>query len=106
MRAAHKKLEITVLTDRQKAILEFCTGGNVPAEIAKYIKVAHSSVYAELAELQRLRLLDKNEKTRPAIFVTVRSYLENQSGESAEYDTERVNVDFIKHSHNIFARAA
>lgn len=95
-----------MLKERQKLILEFCTDGKMPAEIAKQIKIAHSSVYAELAELQRLRLLEKNEKTRPAIFVTVRSYLENQNSEGDEYDPARVNVEFIKHSHNVWGVAA
>lgn len=106
MRAAHKKLEITVLTDKQQAILEICAEGQTAANIAKYINIHRPAVYFELAKLQQMGLIAKCGGTKEKTFTTVGAGLANQDGDRIEYDPEKVNVEFIKHSHKIFARAA
>lgn len=95
-----------MLTDKQKAILEFCAEGQTAADIAKYINVHRPAVYFELAKLQQMGLIAKRGESKEKTFTTVGAGLENQDRDQIEYDPELVNVDFIKHSHNIFARAA
>lgn len=101
-----------MLTDRQKAILEFCAEGETPAEIAKYINIAQPSVYAELRQLEQLGLLRKNGERpagrngkQPAIYLTVGTEVIPESEREIEYDPT-LNVEFIKHSHNIWKVAA
>jgi hypothetical protein len=105
-------LEITVLTERQKAILEICAEGEIPAEIAKYAGVAQPSIYAELRQLEQLGLLKKSGERlagkngkQPAIYLTVGTEVIPENEREIEYDPT-LNAEFIKHSHNIFARAA
>jgi hypothetical protein len=104
-----------MLTDRQKAILNFCTHGKKSREITKYFQLGVDSIYLELRLLQRLGLIQKTAaKSRaPAVFTTVGTepaldgqYERDTDLYAPEYDPELVNVEFIRHSHNIFARAA
>ena len=102
-----------MLKERQKIILEFCAEGKTSFEIAEHIGMAHSSVYPELTALQRLGLIQKNcgadlasRFKQPAIFVTIGDALQIAQHDHSEYDPELVNVEFIKHSHNIWRAAA
>ena len=117
MQAAHNELEMTMLTDRQKQILDFCATGRKSREIAKFFDLGKDSIYGELRLLQRLGLLQKTViKKRhgvAATFTTVGAepvldsqYERDTDLYAPQYDPELVNVEFIKHSHNIFARAA
>ena len=93
-----------MLNDRQKAILEFCVEGETPAAIAQYVGIAQPSIYAWLRQLEQLGMLRKNNE-RPAIFFTRGTEPLPEEQREIEYDPT-LNVEFIKHSHNIFARAA
>jgi len=104
-----------MLTDRQKQILAFCATGRKSREITKYFQLGVDSIYLELRLLQRLGLIQKTAaKSRaPAVFTTVgtKPVLDSQYERDTDlyapqYDPELVNVEFIRTSHNIFARAA
>ncbi|CAB4124713.1 hypothetical protein UFOVP66_25 [uncultured Caudovirales phage] len=102
-----------MLKERQKLILEFCRDGKTSGEIAERIRMAHASVYPELRALQQMGLLEKQSvynfgKPRGprAMFITVGTQSQIEFQDRPEYDPEIVNVDFIKHSHNIWRQAA
>lgn len=107
-----------MLTDRQKQILSFCATGRKSREIAKYFNLGQDSIYGELRLLQRLNLLQKSAAHRGASanFFTIGAepqldgQYERKSKLDAhcehEYNADLVNVDFVKHSHNIWGAAA
>ena len=99
-----------MLKERQKLILEFCQDGKTSSEIADRIGLAQRSIYHELKALQNLNLLEKrNDGDRfkqPAIFVTIGTSAQIEQCGQEGYDPELVNIEFIKHSHNIWRQAA
>lgn len=106
-----------MLTDRQKQILAFCATGRKSREIAKLFNLGKDSIYGELRLLQRLGVLEKSAaKSRlgvSATFTTVGAepvldsqYERDTDLYAPQYDPELVNLEFIRRSHNIFARAA
>jgi DNA-binding CsgD family transcriptional regulator len=110
MRAAHNQLEMTVLSERQKKILDFCAGGKKSNQIAQKLGLARTSVYNELRTLQRIGLMlktvDHKRRGVPATFVTIGYEPQLDDLYERAYDPALVNVEFIRTGHNIFARAA
>ena len=102
-----------MLKERQKLILEFCRDGKTSGEIAERIRMAQASVYKEIQALKQMGLLEKQSayhfgKPRGprAIFITIGTQSQIEFQDQPEYDSKLVNIEFIKHSHNIWRQAA
>ena len=99
-----------MLNERQKKILDFCADGKKSQQIAWKLSLAKTSVYNDLRTLQRIGLIrkttDHKRRGTPATFVTVGYEPQLDGIYEHEYDPELVNVEFIRHSHNIFGVAA
>jgi hypothetical protein len=100
------------MNETQKKILEFCANGKKPYEIAKQLGLCKTSVYNYLCTLQRIGLLAKTNGHRrrgvAATFTTVGYEPQLDKLDKLyerEYNPELVNVEFIKHSHNIWGAA-
>ncbi|CAB4132982.1 Transcription regulator LuxR, C-terminal [uncultured Caudovirales phage] len=97
------------MNERQKKILEFCANGKKSYEIANQLGLCKTSVYNDLRTLQQIGLLAKTNDHRrrgmAATFTTVGYEPQLDKLYEREYNPELVNIEFIKHSHNIWGTA-
>ena len=96
------------MKNRQNDILAFCVDGKKSHEIAEHCGLVNGSVYMILRTLQKMGVITKDFDSKrrgvAATFTTVSTHRPTRQFEG-EYDPELVNVDFIRHSHNIWRTA-
>lgn len=96
-----------MLNERQKKVLDSCANGKKSQQIAWDLGFRKTLVYNDLRKLQRIGLISKINGTRgiPATFLTIGYVPQIDVLYAPKYDAELVNIEFIKHSHRIWAIA-